>query len=115
MCEDLPILLYHSSYVWPGAWAVSWNNSPCEEVEVVLYQRKFDPNNKDLYGAKWILKAKEGTILAYRRNAREQRIKNRRTIFSVVDGAQVHQKPQFLREIPAKLAYELAKENVFRN
>jgi hypothetical protein len=92
-----------------------WNTSPCDEVKVVLYQRKFDTKNKDLYIAKWILKAKEGTILAYRRNAREQKVKHHRTIFSVVDGTQIHQKPQFLREIPAKLAYELAKENSFRN
>jgi len=91
-----------------------WNTSPCEEIKVMLYQRKSDSKNKDLYSAKWILNAKEGTIIAYRRNAREQKMKKQGSKFFVVDGAQIHQEPQFLREIPAKLAYELAKENSFR-
>ncbi|TFG20175.1 MAG: hypothetical protein EU530_04075 [Promethearchaeota archaeon] len=92
-----------------------WNKSTCDEVEVILNQRKFDEKNKDLYSAKWIFNAKEGTILAYRRNSQDQKLNKHRSKFCVVDGSQIHQNPQFLREIPAKLAYELAKENSFRN
>ena len=91
-----------------------WNKSPCEEVEVVFYQRKYDAKNTNLYSAKWVINVKEGTILAYRRNAREQNVKKPRSMFCVVDGTQIHQKPQFLREIPARLAYELAKEQSFK-
>ncbi len=91
-----------------------WNSSPCDEVKVVLYNRSFNEKDKDFYSAKWILNVKEGTILAYRRNSRDQHKKRPSSNFCIVDGTQTHQNPKFLREIPAKLAYELSKENFFR-